>query len=254
LDDFCEKLQTEDSLGHNGEIEIEELKLWYHFTETGDGCYQALMNTLPNSEVPDDGFFVDSGLIGIVSFDLTDSLSADYSSGMTVTFSEAVTCSYLNGLFDFTSGKGELVIDSIPEALASVMRALAKLKELNVSEMLTQNEVGSVAKFINNIYSYYQLAVTAIRDEYENGRECSVKYYVKCHLKQLGQCFEKSDPKTFSIDLFLSKLRLSSINLSPENDDQCGYFDYTISGVLTDAIIVVGFNTLGQVKCVSIES
>jgi hypothetical protein len=113
--DFCEKLQTHDGTDHNGEIEIEGLKLWYHFTELGDGIFPALKNTLPNAQVPDGGFFVDAGLIGIVPFDLTDSSSADYSSGVTVTFANAVICSYQDGLFQFKSGRGELVINCVLE-------------------------------------------------------------------------------------------------------------------------------------------
>lgn len=125
--DFCEKIQTANGADHNGEIEIDGLKLWYHTTEYGDGCFTSLKNTLPNSQIPEGGFFVDSGLIGIVPFELTDSSSADYLSGVTVTFAEAVTCSYEDGLFRFKSGKGELLIDSIPEGLAGIMRAFAKV-------------------------------------------------------------------------------------------------------------------------------
>lgn len=252
--DIFEKIHTGNGFDHNGEIEIKGLKLWYHYSEIGDGCYQILKNTLQNAKVHEGGFFENGGLFGIMPFQLTDGSDQDCSYGVTVSFSDEVKCFCEDGLFRFKSGKGELILNYIPDTLAIVVRALAELKELNVSEMLTQNEVGSVGKLINNINSYYQLAVTAIRDEYENGREYSVKYYVKRHLKQLGQCFEKSDPKTFSIDLFLSKLRLSSISLSPEDVDECACFDYTIRGVWTDDIIVVRFNPLGQVEFVSIES
>lgn len=125
--DFCEEMQTANGDDHNGEIEIDGLKLWYHTTEYGDGCYTALKNTLPNSQIPEGGFFVDSGLIGIMPFELTDSSSADYSSGVTVSLAEAVTCSYKDGLFRFKSGRGELLIDPVPEGLTGIMSAFAKL-------------------------------------------------------------------------------------------------------------------------------
>ncbi len=128
--DFCEKIELDEdakNAEYPHEVKKEGPLCWYQHTETGDGCYQALKSTLPKAQVPDGGFFVDAGLIGIVPFDLTDSSSADYSSGMTATFADVVKCSYEDGLFHFKSGRGELVIDSVPEVLASVMRALAKL-------------------------------------------------------------------------------------------------------------------------------
>ena len=252
--DIYKTVHTGNGFDYNGEIEIEGLKLWYHSSEIGDGCYQVLKNTLQNAKVPEGGFFENGGLFGIMPFQLMDGSDQGCLKGVTVSFSDDVKCFCKDGLFRFKSGKGELILNYIPDTLAIVVSALAELKELNVSEMLTQNEAGSVAKVIKNINSYYQLALTAIRDEYEDGGENSVKFYVKCHLRQLGQCFEKNDPKTFSIDLFLSKLRLSNISLYPEDDDQCVLFDYTISGVWTDHIIAVRFNTLGQVGCVSMES
>lgn len=128
--DFCEKIELDEdakNAEYPQEVKKEGPFCWYHFTETGDGCYEALKNTLPKAQVPDSGFFVDAGLIGIVPFDLTDSLSADYSSGMTVTFADEVKCSYEDGLFHFKSGRGGLVIDSVPEGLTGIMSALAKL-------------------------------------------------------------------------------------------------------------------------------
>lgn len=263
--ELCEDIsrQTHDTnnFDHTGEIEIEGLKLWYHSAEVGNGCYQVLENTLQNAKVPEGRLFENGGSFGLVPFQLMDGSDQDCSYGMTVSFSDEVKCFSEDGLFRFKSGNGELILNYIPDTLLTVVTALSELKRPNVSEKVMQNEVGSVAKVINIINSYYQLAVTAIRDDYEDeyeegceeGCENPVKCYVECHIEQLGQCFEKSDPKTFSIDLFLSKLRLSSICLFPE-DEVCVCFCYEISGVLTDDIIVVGFNCVRQVACISIES
>lgn len=128
--DFCEKIELDEdakNAEYPHEVKKEGPFCWYHSTEYGDGCYTALKNTLPNSQIPEGGFFVDSGMIGVVPFELTDSSSADYSSGMTVTLADAMTCSYEDGLFRFKSGKDELLIDPVPEGLAGIMSALAKL-------------------------------------------------------------------------------------------------------------------------------
>jgi hypothetical protein len=230
----------------------EGLKLWYIESEITHGCYQILKNTLQNAKVPEGGFFESSHLFGIVPFQLPEGSDQDCSHGVTVSFSDEVKYFCEDGLFRFTSGKGELIITYIEDTLPVVVGALAELKDLDILEMLTKNEVGSVSRAINNINSYYQLALNAIRDDYENGYQ--VKNFVKGHLKFLGQCFEKSAPKTFSIDIFLSIIRLACISLHPDYDDKNIHFRYRVYNLITDESISVTFDPLGQVESVSVES
>lgn len=98
----------------NGVIEIEGARLWVHKTAYGDGIYEGLKNSLANCQFPDEGFCVDSGLIGIVPIQLTNGSAKDYSLGTTVTFFDAVNCSYENGLYVFESADGGFLINTSP--------------------------------------------------------------------------------------------------------------------------------------------
>jgi hypothetical protein len=91
-------------------------------------------NTLQNVQVSDQVFFRTPGLIGIVPFDLTVDSAADYSSGMVVTFDDAVKVTYDGEQLCFKSGKRELVIASLPYKHIDIGFDLSHLAKVDQSK------------------------------------------------------------------------------------------------------------------------
>jgi len=127
---------------------------WYQFTETGDGCYQVQKNTLPNVQVSGSGFFKTPDVIGILPFDLTCDSAADYASGMTVTVLKAVTLSFEDGQLRFKSGKGELVIESVPDEYVALGVDLSYLASAELAERRLYL-IGQINRFAHGLSGGY---------------------------------------------------------------------------------------------------
>lgn len=126
-------------------------------------------------------------------------------------------------------------------------------------EMLTQGAVDTVARFVADLAAHDGLGRNAIRDDRARDGDGAVGLYVSHHLEQfnateLRACLGTDDPRAVGPDLFLSKLRLCSISLYPDDADERAVFDYTIGEALTDYVIAVRFDPLGKVVAVEMES
>lgn len=125
--------------------------------------------------------------------------------------------------------------------------------------LLTQGAVHSVAKFIAELATYDALARHAIRDNYDEGGEYSVRLYVSRHLEQmntaeLSRNFASDDPQAVDPHLFLLKLRLHRIGLYPDHEARRAIFDYKFDGIPTDYVIAVSFDPAGNPVAVDMES
>lgn len=149
---------------------------WYQFTKAGDACYQVQKNTLPNVQFSGSGFFKTPGVIGILPSDLTRDSAADYASGLTVTFPEAVTLSYEDGQLCFKSGGGELVIDAVENRHIAIGFDLSHLAPAEQAErrLYLAGQVGRFAHSLSGGYvgpaymmdGYFQITVHSNEDPY----------------------------------------------------------------------------------------
>jgi hypothetical protein len=107
-DKVCDLMDPDtDSACVEGELELNNLKMWIHSTECGDGSY-------PGSN----GFkyFVDSGCIGIIPEGLFGGSKCDlFYLGTTVHSDSPITVTYVGGVYTFTSNDLDITISTCYE-------------------------------------------------------------------------------------------------------------------------------------------
>jgi len=157
LYEFCEMIQADSvtrTVYFPDEAKPDGKFGWYQFPETGDGCYQVMTNTLPDVQVSGSGFIKTPNVIGMVPLGLTCDSAADYASGMTVTVLKAVTLSFEDGQLRFKSGKGELVIESVPDEYVALGVDLSYLASAELAERRLYL-IGQVNRFAHGLSGGY---------------------------------------------------------------------------------------------------
>jgi hypothetical protein len=126
-------------------------------------------------------------------------------------------------------------------------------------DAFTRDMLAEIEIFIADAIRFDEIARDAFKAEFAEKPEGTVGTYLSHHAEELGEkdllkIFDTADPDDLTIDHLLDALQLKRIGLYPGADGYCAAFDYTIDEEATDYILVVEFDSDGEVYGISMDS
>jgi hypothetical protein len=126
-------------------------------------------------------------------------------------------------------------------------------------DAFTRDMLAEIEIFIADAIRFDEIARDAFKAEFAEKPEGTVGTYLSHHAEELGEkdllkIFGTADPDELTIDHLLDALQLKRIGLYPGADGYCAAFDYTIDEEATDYILVVEFDSDGEVYGISMDS
>ncbi|AEV99654.1 hypothetical protein A4D02_27895 [Niastella koreensis] len=121
------------------------------------------------------------------------------------------------------------------------------------------NRLDAVKKFLSNIEAYDKTNKDRIKQDYADENCDKVKTYVDYLIKDNDEediaGFTNSQDQLHNIEQQLLKIfQLVRLGLFPHEDVHFATFDYTISRELTDDLVVIFTNHLGEMDYMTLES
>jgi hypothetical protein len=126
-------------------------------------------------------------------------------------------------------------------------------------DAFTRDMLAEIEIFIADATRFDEIARDAFKAEFAEKPEGTVGTYLSHHAEELGEkdllkIFDTADPDDLTIDHLLDALQLKRIGLYPGAEGYCAVFDYTIDEEATDYILVVEFDSDGEVYGISMDS
>lgn len=121
-----------------------------------------------------------------------------------------------------------------------------------------QELVEEAAPFVAELAAFDTKARECLRIDHDEAPDSAVVLYMDHHLEELSpelllSMFGKK-PAAVDRDSFLAALRLARVGLYPDDTDRCAVFDYTIDAKATQYLLVVTFDSEGEVIAIDMES
>jgi len=121
-----------------------------------------------------------------------------------------------------------------------------------------QKLVDEAAPFVAELASFDAKARECLRIDHDEAPDSAVVLYMDHHLEELSpelllSMFGKK-PAAVDRDSFLAALCLARVGLYPDDTDRSAVFDYTIDAEATQYLLVVTFDSEGEVIAIDMES
>lgn len=121
------------------------------------------------------------------------------------------------------------------------------------------NRLQMVKKFMANIEIFNKVNMDRIKQDYDDDNCDTVKTYIKYFIKDLDDedlaKFATAENQGLDIEQQLvNKFQLVRVGLYPHEDTHFATFDYTISEELTNDLVVIFTNFLGDMDYMTLES
>jgi hypothetical protein len=126
-------------------------------------------------------------------------------------------------------------------------------------ETFTRDMLAEIAIFISDAARFDEISRDAFKAEFDEKPEGTVGTYLSHHAEELGEkdllrIFGIEDPDDLDINHLLEALQLKRIGLYPGADGYVAVFDYTIDEEATDYLLVVEYDSDGEVFGISMDS
>jgi len=126
-------------------------------------------------------------------------------------------------------------------------------------DAFTRDMLAEIGIFISDAARFDEIARDVFKSEFTEKPEGTVSTYLSHHAEELGEkdllrIFGIEDPDDLDISHLLDALQLKRIGLYPGSEGFCAAFDYTIDEEATDYILVVEFDSDGEVYGISMDS
>jgi len=131
--------------------------------------------------------------------------------------------------------------------------------DLNFDETSIDPAKLELAKsFIEKLDTFDKQNKVLIQQTYTNEEDDVVKKYVEHHLKELDDetlsgLIDFDNTSIEPAQQLVNKLKLVRVGLYPETEPQFATFDYSIGTDLTDYLVVVNTNQLGELDYMTME-
>jgi len=130
----------------------------------------------------------------------------------------------------------------------------------STGDTFTREMLAAISIFLSDAVRFDEIARDAFKAEYaEKPDEGAVGIYLSHHAEELGEkdllrIFGTANPDDLDINYLLEALQLKRIGLYPGGEGYSAVFDYTIDAEATDYILVVEFDSDGEVYGISMDS
>lgn len=119
------------------------------------------------------------------------------------------------------------------------------------------NRFQMVKEFIANIEVFDKVNKDRIKQDYGDDNCDTVKTYIEYLIKDDEDIARYANAENQGLDIeqqLINKFQLVRVGLYPHGDTHFATFDYTISGELTDDLVVIFTNQLGEMDYMTLES
>jgi hypothetical protein len=158
---------------------------------------------------------------------------------------------------------GEVVVDESAGVFWEGSRALKeRIVQIDLTiddaSRATREALDKASPFVAHLADFEQAARAGMRTSVDDDPEAAVTLYLEHHLDELSddavlRIFGK--PKdAVDLDALVAAAYLRRVGLYPCDDDQCAAFDFTIGDDETQYLVVVYFDSSGNVSAIEMES